>query len=37
MPQLKAWQAGGAFADPVAVPDDAPAGARLIAITGRTP
>ena len=35
IPQIQAWRASGAFADPVPVPDDADPQTRLLAETGR--
>ncbi|MDQ3789486.1 MAG: TIGR03086 family metal-binding protein, partial [Actinomycetota bacterium] len=36
-PQLAAWSGSGMFAEPVPVPDDAPAAARLVGLLGRAP
>lgn len=36
-PQVAAWSGTGMFAEPVPVPDDAPAPARLVALLGRRP
>jgi uncharacterized protein (TIGR03086 family) len=36
-PQLAQWSGSSVFAEPVAVPDDAPAPTRLIALLGRQP
>lgn len=36
-PQLSAWSGTGMFAEPVRVPDDAPAATRLVAALGRQP
>ncbi len=36
-PQLPAWSGSGMFAEPVPVPDDAPAAARLVGLLGRAP
>jgi uncharacterized protein (TIGR03086 family) len=36
-PQLAQWSGSSVFAEPVEVPDDAPAPTRLIALLGRQP
>jgi uncharacterized protein (TIGR03086 family) len=36
-PRLAAWSGSGMFADPVPVPNDAPAATRLVALLGRAP
>jgi uncharacterized protein (TIGR03086 family) len=36
-PHLPEWSASGMFAEPVPVPDDAPAAKRLVGLLGREP